>query len=127
MASPNQTVPPRSGLKGNASQFWFRVTEGMAIRQLWSQFEKDARSSYRFYSAGLEGLEEEPSRWRRFWQMAKALFWAILEKLTPARRVLVLLGLILLFTPASEYSYESGAHHFEIHEFDVHVFGGLLL
>ena len=99
----------------------------MAINQLWSQFEKDARSSYRFYSAGLESLQEEPSRRRRIWRTAKALFWAILEKLTPARRVLVLLGLILLFLPASGFSYDTGANHVEIHEFDVHVFGGLLL
>ena len=127
MASSNQTVPPQSQLKGKARRFWQRVSEGMAINQLWSQFEKDARSSYRFYSAGLESLQEEPSRRRRIWRTAKALFWAILEKLTPARRVLVLLGLILLFLPASGFSYDTGANHVEIHEFDVHVFGGLLL
>jgi len=59
--------------------------------------------------------------------MAKALFWAILEKLTPARRVLVLLGLILLFLPSGDASYPNGGNRFEIHEFDVHVWGGLLL
>jgi phosphoserine phosphatase RsbU/P len=127
MGSPNQTVPPQSQLKGNARRFWQRVSEGMAVNQLWSQFEKDARSSYRFYSTGLESLQEEPSRRRRIWRTTKALFWAILEKLTPARRVLVLLGLILLFMPAGGFSYDSGANHVEIHEFDIHVFGGLLL
>ena len=99
----------------------------MALNQLWSQFEKDARSSYRLYSAGLEELKTEPSRMRRSWRMAKALFWAILEKLTPARRVLVLLGLILLFMPAGNFSYTNGESHVEIHEFDMHVWGGLLL
>jgi sigma-B regulation protein RsbU (phosphoserine phosphatase) len=113
--------------KGNARQFWHRVSEGLAVNQLWSQFAKDARSSYRFYSAGLDNLQAEPSRFRRVWRMAKALFWAILEKLTPARRVLVLLGLILLFIPSGGMSYTDRAGHVEIHEFDLHVWGGLLL
>jgi sigma-B regulation protein RsbU (phosphoserine phosphatase) len=127
MSSPNPTVPPKSRRRGNARQFWHRVSEGLAVNQLWSQFAKDARSSYRFYSAGLDNLQAEPSRFRRVWRMAKALFWAILEKLTPARRVLVLLGLILLFIPSAGMSYTDRAGHVEIHEFDLHVWGGLLL
>jgi sigma-B regulation protein RsbU (phosphoserine phosphatase) len=126
MASPN-TAPPQPRMKGRARRFWFRVSEGLALNQLWSQFEKDARSSYRLYSAGLDNLKKEPSRIRRAWEIAKALFWAILEKLTPARRVLVLLGLVLLFMPSAAVSYTNGENHFEIHEFDVHVWGGLLL
>ena len=108
MASPKRTVPPRSRLKGNARQFWHRVSEGLAVNQLWSQFAKDARSSYRLYSAGLDHLQAEPSRFRRGWQIAKAMFWAILEKLTPARRVLLLLALILLFLPSGGFSYTNG-------------------
>jgi phosphoserine phosphatase RsbU/P len=126
MASPPQAIPPPR-LKGKARRFWLRVSEGMALNQLWSQFEKDARSSYRLYSAGLEDLKTEPSRIRRSWRMAKALFWAILEKLTPARRVLVLLGLILLFMPAGGATFTNGENRVEIHEFDLHVWGGLLL
>lgn len=127
MGSPTQTAPPRRRPKDNVRQFWHRMSEGLALNQLWSQFEKDARSSYRFYSAGLENLEEEPSRRRRVWRTIKALFWAILEKLTPARRVLVLLGLILLFIPSVGVSYTKGDNNVEIHEFDLHVWGGLLL
>ena len=127
MASPKRTVPPRSRLKGNARQFWHRVSEGLAVNQLWSQFAKDARSSYRLYSAGLDHLQAEPSRFRRGWQIAKAMFWAILEKLTPARRVLLLLALILLFLPAGRFSYTNGANHVEIGEFDLRLWGGLLI
>jgi hypothetical protein len=108
-------------------RFWHRVTEGLAMNQLWSQFEKDARSSYRLYSAGLDELQAEPSRLRQGWQIAKALFWAILEKLTPARRVLLLAALILLFFPAGSSSYTDNAGHPEIHEFDLHVLGGVLM
>jgi serine phosphatase RsbU (regulator of sigma subunit) len=114
-------------LKGKARQFWHRVTEGLAVNQLWSQFEKDARSSYRLYSAGLDNLKAEPSRFRRAWQITKAMFWAILEKLTPARRVLLLLALILLFLPAGGFTYTNGDNHVEIREFDLRMWGGLLI
>jgi phosphoserine phosphatase RsbU/P len=127
MVSSKRSVPPQSRLKADARRFWYRVSEGLAVNQLWSQFEKDARSSYRLYSAGLDELKEEPSRFRRAWRMAKALFWAILEKLTPARRVLVLIALILLFLPAGEYTNTDHAGNVEIHIFDLHVWGGMVL
>jgi sigma-B regulation protein RsbU (phosphoserine phosphatase) len=126
MAPADQSIP-RLSLKDKARQFWDRVSEGLEVNQLWSQFEKDARSSYRLYSAGLENLKEEPSRFRRGWLITKALFWAILEKLTPARRVLVLSGLILLFFPSGGFTYSNGHNQIEVHELDLHVFGGLLL
>src|SRR6202140_3210374 len=127
MASFDQTAPPQSRLKGRVRRFWYRVSEGLAIDQLWSQFEKDARSSYRLYSVGLDNLEAKRSRVGRGRQIAEALFWAILEKLTPARRVLLLAALILLFFPAGSSSYSDHAGHFEIHEFDLHVLGGVLM
>jgi len=127
MASPQRTVPTRSRLQDDARRFWHRVTEGMAVGQLWSQFEKDARSSYRLYAAGLDHLQAEPSRGRRAWLITKAIFWAILEKLTPARRVLLLLALILLFFPAGRASYTDHAGHVEIYELDLRIWGGLVL
>jgi phosphoserine phosphatase RsbU/P len=127
MTSPQPTVPPQSRIKNNARQFWYRVSEGLAVNQLWSQFEKDARTSYRLYSAGLDKLPEEPSRLKRAWQMAKALFWAILEKLTPARRVLLLLALILLFFPGGGFTYINGDKHVEVQGVDLHFWGGLLM
>lgn len=126
MTSP-PPAPPPSSFKTKARGFWHRVTEGLALSQLWSQLVKDARSSYRLYSAGLENLEREPGRRRRGWQITKALFWAVIEKLTPARRVLVLLGLILLFFPAGGFTVTNGENRVEIHELDLHVWGGLLL
>jgi hypothetical protein len=127
MAPSTPTVPRRSRFENDARQFWHRVSEGLALGQLWSQFEKDARSSYRLYSAGLDDLRAEPSRFRRSWHIAKALFWAILEKLTPARRVLLLVALILLFFPAGGFTYINANNRVEIHELDLHVWGGLLL
>ncbi len=127
MSSPQQTVPPRPRFKDDARQFWHRVSEGLAVNQLWSQVVKDARSSYRFYSAGLDNLQAEPSRIRRVWQIAKALFWAILEKLTPARRVLLLLALILMFFPSGGFTYTSGNNRVEVNGLDLHFWGGLLM
>jgi phosphoserine phosphatase RsbU/P len=127
MAASRQTIP-RPSVSDRARQFWDRVSEGLEINQLWSQFEKDARSSYRLYSAGLDKVPEEPSRGRRVWQTAKALFWAILEKLTPARRVLVLVALLLIFIfPSGGFSYTNRAGHVEFFELDLHVWGALVL
>ncbi len=112
---------------GRAHRFWLRLSDGMALHQLWSQFEKDARSSYRLYSAGLDNLEAERSRFRRGWQIAKAVFWAILEKLTPARRVLLVVALVLLFFPSGGASYSDSKNHVEIHGLDLPFWGGLLM
>jgi hypothetical protein len=114
-------------LKGHARQFWHRVSEGLELKQLWAQFEKDARSSYRLYSAGLENLQAEPHLLRRAWLIMKALFWAILEKLTPARRVLLLVALILLFFPGGGLTYTNGDKHVEVQGVDFHFWGGLLM
>src|ERR1017187_10439643 len=124
---PAAQKKPKPNLTAKTKRFWQRVTEGLEMRQLWGQFVKDARSSYRLYSPDLSERQVEQSRRQRVWYMIKALFWAIIEKLSPARRVLLLLGLIFLFFPAISASYESGNNHFEIHELDVHVWGGLLI
>ena len=127
MTSPQQTVPPPHRVKNNVRQFWYRVSEGLAVNQLWSQFEKDARSSYRLYSAGLDNLPEQRSLLKRGWHISKALFWAILEKLTPARRVLLLVALILLFFPGGGFTYINGDKHVEVQGLDLHFWGGLLM
>ena len=126
MASPPQSAPPPR-LQDKARNFWHRVSEGMALSQLWSQFERDARSSYRLYSAGLDELPAQPSKLKRAWQIVKAFFWAIMEKLTPARRVLLLLALILLLFPSGGFSYNSGDKHVEVQGLDLHFWGGVLM
>ena len=125
-SAPVQT-PPQAKVKGKARHFWFRVSEGLEVNQLWSQLQKDARSSYRFYSTGLAEREPGQSRFRRFMAVVKALFWAIVEKLSPARRVLLIAALVLLFFPSGGFTYTSKAGHVEVFEFDLHVWGGLLM
>jgi len=119
--------PPPPDMKQKADRFWQRVSDGLALHQLWSQFEKDARSSYRLYSSGLTEKQAGQSRWHRFWYIAKALFWAVIEKLSPARRVLLLVGLILLFLPTAGGQYPDDRGHVEFFNFDTHMWGGLVI
>lgn len=75
--------------------FWQRVTEGLEIQALWSQFVADARESYSLYTREVdwEALQRE-SRWKRFTKTTSALFWAMILKLSPARRVFLLIALV---------------------------------
>jgi serine phosphatase RsbU (regulator of sigma subunit) len=126
-APPSPQYASKSKLKANAERFWLRVSEGLEVNQLWSQLQKDARSSYRLYSAGMEERAEGQSWLHRAWFVTKTLFWAILEKLSPGRRVLLLLALILLFFPQGSVSYTNQSGHVEVFELDLHVWGGLLM
>jgi len=126
MASvPSQPpTPPDFGTR--VSRFWQRISDGLELQQLWGQLAKDARSSYRFYSAGVGEKLEGQSRSQRAWYLTKTLFWAIIEKLSPARRVLLLLGLILLVTPSGGFSYNKGGDSYVV-EMDLHFWGALLI
>jgi sigma-B regulation protein RsbU (phosphoserine phosphatase) len=122
-----QPATRRSGLLDQLHQFWQRVTEGLEISQLWKQFHADARSSYRFYQRDFDARAPQRTWRHNFSHTAQELAWAILEKLTPARRVLLLLGIVLLIFPAGGFSYHGRSGQVEIHEFDFHFFGGVLL
>jgi len=51
----------------------------------------------------------------------------VIEKLSPARRVLLLVGLILLFLPTGGGEYTNGEGHVEFLNFDTHMWGGLVI
>jgi hypothetical protein len=109
-------------------QFWQRVTEGLEVSQLWSQFETEARSSYRLYSRDVAAKTPEGlTRRGHHLHVVKEFFWAVLEKLSPARRVLLLAALIMLVFPSSGFSYHDAGHQLHVVEFDFHFFGGLLM
>jgi phosphoserine phosphatase RsbU/P len=77
--------------------FWQRVSEGISVQQLWAQFAAEARASYGLYSREVdwEIVEGEPG-WKRFWRVSRALFWAMMMKLSPARRVFFLMALVFV-------------------------------
>jgi sigma-B regulation protein RsbU (phosphoserine phosphatase) len=74
------------------------VTEGIAFGDLTRQFVSEARESYSLYSKDVDWDEiGRTSRGpRRIWRSAWALFQAMLWKLSPARRVLLLFAIVLL-------------------------------
>ena len=120
-------APPLSfGMR--MQRFWQRVTDGLEVSQLWSQFESEARTSYRLYSKDVaaktpDGLTD---RGRRI-HVVKEFFWAVFEKLSPARRVLLLLALILLVIPHGGFDYTGQGGKVYAVEFDLHFWGALVL
>lgn len=77
--------------------FWQRVTEGLQVDILWTQFMAEARASYGLYTREIdwEALARERGA-RRFFKTVSALFWAMIMKLSPARRVFLLIALALV-------------------------------
>ncbi len=91
------TPAPPASLVDRLRHFWQRVSEGRQIDDLWSQFAADARSSYGFYGRDVDWEEiHKLARWRRPLHIAKELFWALLMKMSPARRVLLLIAFVML-------------------------------
>jgi hypothetical protein len=125
---PWEKIPRKAPSNGRARQFWQRVTEGMEVNQLWSQFRKDAHSSYRLYSKEVDPTRiEGVSRSRHYFRLGGQFFWAIIEKLTPARRVLLLIALVLIIVPGGEWTWITKSHEVKIFAFDFHFYGGLLM
>jgi sigma-B regulation protein RsbU (phosphoserine phosphatase) len=128
MASPTQPAKQpssrgRSG--GRLHNFWQRVTDGFALNELWDQFRVETRTSYRLYTREIVASprREETKRGVLWW--TKQFFWAIMEKLSPARRVLLLLALfLLLYHPDVSFTTKNSSHAFT---FDMRVWGGLLM
>ena len=91
-------------MAGPIPSFWRRVSDGVALDQLWSQFHADARASYQFYAAEIDWTRREGEHGpRRFFRIARGMFWAIMMKLSPGRRVLFLISLVLLVFPAIRF------------------------
>jgi len=129
-ASPpaEPTYVQRPTLRVRLQRFWRRVTEGLELTQLWSQFETEARASYRLYSRDVAAKTPEGlTRRGHHLHVIKEFFWAVLEKLSPARRVLLLAALVMLVFPSSGFSYHDSANEFHSVELDFHFWGGLLL
>jgi len=107
-------------------RFWLRVSDGLKADQLWKQFQTDARASYRLYSADVDLTPEEGvPKWKHYLRLSAKFFWAVMEKLSPARRVLLLVALVFLFAPIQN-SWE-GAKGTVFLRFDAHFWGAVLL
>src|SRR5262245_60702710 len=76
------------------NRFWHRISEGLEVQQLWEQFHREAHASYELYRKEVDWTPQEGERgMRRALRRARAIFWVIVMKLSPARRVMLLLAL----------------------------------
>ncbi len=113
------SAPPQPGISparpavsaaDRVRNFWQRVSEGRQIDDLWSQFAADARASYGFYGREVDWDEiHKLPRWRQPLHVAREFFWALLLKMTPARRVLLLVAFVLLVMSGSNVKFEFAA------------------
>jgi phosphoserine phosphatase RsbU/P len=118
----------RRSMRGNLHQFWDRVTEGLQLNQLWFQFRQDARTSFRLYRRDFEaGSPREQRKHQGTFHLLQELAWAILGKLTPARRVLLLIGVVLLLLPSGGFQFHKGRNDIQISWGDPHFWAGSLL
>jgi phosphoserine phosphatase RsbU/P len=85
---------------GRVTSFWQSFTEDLAVGQLWDEFQADAEAGYHFYAQEVDWTSFARQRkWQRRLSATRALSWALLRKLSPARRMfLVLILAFLLFT-----------------------------
>lgn len=124
-ASPYPGAPQHS-LPARAAGFWNRLSGGSNLYELWNQLRADARSTYRLYSSEIDSRRRPgESQSKHVFAVARNFFWAILDKLSPARRVLLLVALVLLFVPETSIINHSG-DHWEFH-LETRQTGGLLM
>ena len=113
--------PGRAARPQETRTFLDRITDGLKAEQLWSQFKADATSSYSFYRREIVAVDDEQVR-HRHWEVVKEFFWAVLRKLSPVRRIMLLAGLIFTFLPIVQWNV-NGEHY----SISMNVVGGLFL
>jgi phosphoserine phosphatase RsbU/P len=108
-------------------RFWQRVTDGMKLNEMWKQFRADARSSYQLYAREVDSTwTPGVGRAKHFFNLIGQFFWAIILKLTPARRVVLLIALILLLSGgAGPARGDNGSVEFFV--FPAPFWGGVLI
>ncbi len=106
MTAPG-TTPPDPTTSGRSERstrrhaslrdFWKQVTEGLELEQLWGQLKAETKASYGLYSREVDWVAvKQHKRARRLLAAIWALFLSMLMKLSPARRVLLLVAVVLL-------------------------------
>src|SRR5258707_6611513 len=97
MSAAPPPIQPTGTRRVPHNSMWNRISEGRDLSDLWSQFSADAQSSYGFYGKDVDWERiNNLARWRRPFHIAKEFFWALVMKMTPARRVLLFLALVML-------------------------------
>ena len=75
---------------------WRQLTAGMETADLWMQFKAEAQASSSLYKRDVDWHAVHSHKaWKQPFKIVAALFAGILKKLSPARRVLLVLSLLL--------------------------------
>jgi phosphoserine phosphatase RsbU/P len=104
-------VTPPSGTAarirgGGLPAFWQRISEGRQLDELWSQFTADARATYGFYMKEADADEMVNRHGRPRWgHIIKTLFMSMMMKLTPARRVLLIIACAMLLVSSVQFKF----------------------
>lgn len=103
--------PVNPKMKNGRPSTWAQISEGREWDDLLKQFYGDARASYGFYGKDVDWEEiRKLPRWKRPFRIAKGFFWALLMKLTPARRLILFLALFLLVISNIKIHVSNGAN-----------------
>jgi phosphoserine phosphatase RsbU/P len=99
---------------------WYRLTAGMEVAELWTQFKIEAGESSRLYRQDVKARTGPLVRsWTRPFRIFGYLFTSVLQKLSPARRLFLLLTVaialmailhvhFLIFTQGVEFALAFG-------------------
>jgi len=88
-------------------RFWQQVTTGLTVQEIWTQFRRDARSGYDFYLAEATRAGSVPEKPKSRGHTAWAVFQAMVMKLSPVRRVLFLVSIVLLLGPFGRFEWNN--------------------
>jgi sigma-B regulation protein RsbU (phosphoserine phosphatase) len=103
---------------------WRRLTAGIELEELWTQFKAEAGESSRLYK---QDVDERSGRrgqsWKQPFKIFGTLFWSILRKLSPARRLFLLLTMFLAFLSVIGFHFLFFTRGIEF----ILAFGGLLI
>jgi sigma-B regulation protein RsbU (phosphoserine phosphatase) len=103
---------------------WWRLTAGMELEELWTQFKVEAGESSRLYQQDVSHRAASQDRnWKRPFRVFAALFWSVLKKLSPARRLFLLLTMILAVLAIIGFHFLFFTQEIEF----ILAFGGLLI
>ena len=102
--STAQPPPVNSKTTSKGPGTWNQISEGREWDDLLKQFTADARASYGFYGKDVDWEEiKRLPRWRRPFRIAKGFFWALVMKLSPARRVMLFAALVMLVISSPKF------------------------
>ena len=87
---------------------WRLLTAGLEIDELWSQFKIEAEESSRLYKQDLDKRSDSAKgdrSWKRPFRIFGSLFWSVLRKLSPPRRLFLLLAILLAILSVVDFNF----------------------